>query len=490
MSESEFTPITEGQATVLFSKTEAEAFYNPVQELNRDLSISVISSYLLSQKEEHEKTQKEYHPVVVEALAASGLRSIRYAKELPQEVDFKVISNDISKTAVEAINRNAKYNNATRIIPSESDAVLMLYKLSQEKNKADVIDLDPYGAPTQFLDASFAAIRDNGLMAVTCTDMACLAGTHVPACYSKYGAMPWHSSCGHEFGLRLALQALAETASRHKKYIVPLVCFHIDFYVRMFIIVKSSVSLSGELPLHEGLVFTCLSCESFCCNKLGYDKDGKMKASPLRITSNICEHCKSPLHINGPVWMDDYIDYDFTRKLLKRYQENEGLHVNSRRRIMALLQLLSDELPNTPLFYALDRAAHFFKLSVPPRSIFVQALESKGFKTSFSHTYPNSIKTNADAVTVWDLFREFNSQNPSKVSEQTPAYVLLKEKQKTVFELTQFKKIKEKKPNPLFVEKPGKNWGPGCKKKKTLTNKINSMGEDKKEKEKDEDLDI
>jgi tRNA G26 N,N-dimethylase Trm1 len=36
---SDFKPVTEGKATILFPKS-GEVFYNPVQEFNRDLSIS------------------------------------------------------------------------------------------------------------------------------------------------------------------------------------------------------------------------------------------------------------------------------------------------------------------------------------------------------------------------------------------------------------------------------------------------------------------
>jgi len=142
----------------------------------------------------------EFKPIIVEALAASVLRSIRYAKELPQDIPFKVIANDISPSAVEAIKRNSEYNKIDRIIPSQKDAVILLHENS---GKADVIDLDPYGAPNLFLDAAMSAAKNGCLLCVTCTDMACLAGTHVGACYAKYGSMPWHSSNGHEFGLRI-----------------------------------------------------------------------------------------------------------------------------------------------------------------------------------------------------------------------------------------------------------------------------------------------
>ena len=39
-----------------------------------------------------------------------------------------------------------------------------------------VIDLDPYGSPTPFLDAAVQSTKEGGLMCITCTDMAVLCG--------------------------------------------------------------------------------------------------------------------------------------------------------------------------------------------------------------------------------------------------------------------------------------------------------------------------
>lgn len=89
---------------------------------------------------------------------------------------------------------------------------------------------------------------------------------------------------------------------------------------------------------------------------------------------------------------------------------------------------------------------------------------------------------------IWDIFRAFNKQNPSKVQDNTPAAIILKQQMKQEFDLTKYKKIKEKRPNPIFVEKPGKNWGPGCKKRKALTDKINSIGGGKHESDKTLDI--
>lgn len=45
-----------------------------------------------------------------------------------------------------------------------------------------VIDLDPYGGPNQFLDGALQSIEEGGLLMVTATDMAVLAGNTPEAC--------------------------------------------------------------------------------------------------------------------------------------------------------------------------------------------------------------------------------------------------------------------------------------------------------------------
>merc|ERR1712142_1285984 len=73
-----WTVVKEGQAEVLFPSLN-DVFYNPVQEFNRDLSIAVIQAQAVSKDS---ASQNESGQVtgggitVLEALAASGLRSI------------------------------------------------------------------------------------------------------------------------------------------------------------------------------------------------------------------------------------------------------------------------------------------------------------------------------------------------------------------------------------------------------------------------------
>ena len=217
----EFTSVTEGRANILFPKNEV--FYNPAQQFNRDLSVSVIRTYsesLVTRKqlrkaawEERQKSQdgEEQQPPpsptsgeptqrkisILEALSASGLRAVRYALEIPSV--STVYANDMSPSAIEAIHRNIAHNNlpSNLVKVSQSDANALMY--SFRLDQVDVIDLDPYGTATPFIDAAIQAIANDGLICVTCTDMAVSAGIGYPEkCYANYGGMPAKQEYTHE----------------------------------------------------------------------------------------------------------------------------------------------------------------------------------------------------------------------------------------------------------------------------------------------------
>lgn len=105
---------------------------------------------------------------------------------------------------------------------------MVMYEARGRKERYDVIDLDPYGSPSLFLDAAVQAVSEggesvavaflshahfefikhiymsnlalllSGLLCVTCTDMAVMAGNSGETCYSKYGSMSIKSKYCHE----------------------------------------------------------------------------------------------------------------------------------------------------------------------------------------------------------------------------------------------------------------------------------------------------
>jgi tRNA (guanine26-N2/guanine27-N2)-dimethyltransferase len=53
----------------------------------------------------------------------------------------------------------------------------------------DIIDLDPYGSVVPFLDAAITAVKEGGLLCITCTDTRVLCGPDLSKCFYFYGTV-------------------------------------------------------------------------------------------------------------------------------------------------------------------------------------------------------------------------------------------------------------------------------------------------------------
>ncbi|VAH26420.1 unnamed protein product [Triticum turgidum subsp. durum] len=253
--------VREGRAEIFADKSNS-VFFNKAQVNNRDLSIAVLRWFISKRQEEHDTQLKgrraeippEQHadgldpattgsedtalreesslkaPKVLEALAASGLRAIRYALEV--DGIGEVIALDNNEVAIESCKRNIYHNGilaSSKVVPHLADA--RIYMLTHPK-EFDVVDLDPYGSPAAFLDSAVQCVADGGILMCSATDMAVLAGGNAEVCFSKYGSYPVRGKYRHEMALRILLACIESHAIRHKRYIVPVISVHMDFYIR------------------------------------------------------------------------------------------------------------------------------------------------------------------------------------------------------------------------------------------------------------------
>ena len=199
---------------------------------------------------------------ILEGLAASGLRSVRFCKEVPGIK--QVIANDFSYDAVKTMEDNIKLNDVQHLMTTScDDAAMVMYKAAREKATTglfDVIDLDPYGGPTLFLDGAVQAIKDGGLLCITCTDMAILCGNASEKCFAAYGATSLKSRSCHEMALRIVLRTVDSYANRYAKYIVPLLSVSVDFYCRIFVRVYSGAQKAKESASKSAMLYECTGC--------------------------------------------------------------------------------------------------------------------------------------------------------------------------------------------------------------------------------------
>ncbi|CAF3892203.1 unnamed protein product [Rotaria magnacalcarata] len=187
--------VKEGKANIHLP--EGAVFYNPAQVFNRDLSVACLRLVSKYHHENECKRIKKNDPnaacvsfdqlptgvrqenglKIAEALSATGLRSIRYAREIPG-IDT-IYANDIDAGAVESIKQNIELNDVKHLVQaSHDDAMNLLYSHRKPDNQFHVVDLDPYGTPGQFLDGAVQCIKKNGVICITATDMASLCGNN------------------------------------------------------------------------------------------------------------------------------------------------------------------------------------------------------------------------------------------------------------------------------------------------------------------------
>ena len=382
--------VTEGQATVYLPPT---VFYNPVQEFNRDLTVAVITEHVREfsssgkrevQKQSRcvsddtssepksdgdkpvsnsgsradtenkvESTASKNGVRILEGLAASGLRSVRFAREVP--FVREVVANDFDHTAVEYIRRNAAHNNVQHLITAScSDAAMLMYASRSRSDRFDVVDLDPYGSPSPFLDSAVQCVSEGGLLCVTCTDMAVLCGNAAETCRAKYGAVSLRAPYCHEMALRIILQSIAGHAARYQRFIEPLLSISADFYVRVFVRVRFGQSRVKEVATKLANVYHCRSCGSFSLQPLMTKNHNQYIVGSGPPVGPSCEHCGGRHAFCGPIWSAAIHDVDFVRRVHENVLNDENLFPNTRQRIDGILSVVSEELQDQPLYYVGD----------------------------------------------------------------------------------------------------------------------------------------
>ncbi|KAF8576392.1 N2,N2-dimethylguanosine tRNA methyltransferase [Ramaria rubella] len=529
-----------------------DAFLNPVQEFNRDLSVASIrvwSEQLDEIKEKRwndkrkrkEKQKDSEHPeakrskcmatpvlddgpaenpssvsklreyipqkvVILEPLSATGLRSIRYAQEIPL-VKY-VIANDLSPSATETMRRNVIFNNlgpkeTPAILESgeeslnaskpslgtvrvnEGDACALMYAHRAERQRVDVVDLDPYGTAAPFLDAAVQCINDGGLLCVTCTDLSVLGNTNYPEkCFANYGGVPVKAEYCHEAALRLVLNAISTSAARYGRYIRPVLSLSIDFYVRMFVQIYAAPIEVKKAYSKTSIFYVCSGCQSFHAQPLGKivqkvnessnNTNWHYKTHTGPPVAQRCEECGGIFHVAGPMWSGALHDKEFTTRLLKHI-ETEETKYGTASRMKGMVTLAVEEL-ETPFYFTPSRVASFFHCSSPSLDEVASALLHAGHPVSRSHACPGSIKTTATRAVVHDIFRSHVKRHPVKmenIKEGSPATALLAKT--SIFEAN-FKRHPEvsalsKIKLVRYQQNPTSHWGPGAKAQSTAGKK-------------------
>ncbi|MEM2338054.1 MAG: tRNA (guanine(10)-N(2))-dimethyltransferase [Candidatus Bathyarchaeia archaeon] len=366
-----------------YAPSKAPVFYNPVMELNRDIAVLALQAY-------QQTVDREIF--VCEPLAGCGVRGIRFALEV--EGVKKVLINDINKKAYLLAKYNVELNRlGERVTVTNMDANLLLAKHSAPYKRFDVVDVDPFGSPTPFMDSAVRATRNGGMLALTATDMAPLCGVHPKACIRKYNGKPLRTEYCHEIALRLVLGNAAIIAAKHEIGVTPLFSHSTDHYVRVYVALTHGAQKADESLKKLGYILHCFNC---------FHRETIYKNTLLGCNDE-CPNCGSEMDYAGPMWLGEIADENFCSLM---ELEVDKRFFKSKKRIKKILALVKGECYAPPTYYVLDRICDKMRLPVPSVKAVVEALRKEGFESLLTHFTPKGFRTSASIEAVTRILRE------------------------------------------------------------------------------------
>lgn len=356
--------------------SKAPVFYNPVMELNRDLSILAIKAYLGD-------SMRQIN--ICDAFGGSGIRGIRYSKEIP-EVENVAIS-DINPVAVQFTEENIELNGLNNVNVFREDANIFLRKC---RGKFDIVDIDPFGTPSPFIESAGISLKSGGMLCVTATDTSALCGTYKEPCIRKYSSMPLKTEYCHEIGIRILTGFISRTLAKYKKCIQVKFAHSSEHYMRIYALVHKGAKITDESLKNIGYILHCSNCL--------HREVVKGFTPPL---DRYCPICGWKFKTAGPLWCDQIADADFTGKMIDSIGKTK---INQGKKALKLLNMVYSESNAPATHYDLHEISRNLKISAPKLNEVMNTLKEEGYYASRTHFKPTGIKTDAPVSKLKKIF--------------------------------------------------------------------------------------
>ena len=303
-------------------------FYNPAMKMSRDLHVAFAK-------------ELKIEGIVLDGLAASGIRGIRLILEAGLNVEFC----DTSILATNTITENLKLNGIkSKIYNKPVEEVL-------RGKKYDCIDIDPFGTPAPFLEAALNGLNDNGILGVSATDTAVLCGAKPSICMKRYGAKSMRKVAAKEIGVRIMLSKIHSIASEIGKGIQPLLCYSEGHHLRVF---------------------------------MRLTKKNNVKLKWINKDMEIME--EEEMDAGGPLWVGKII-------------EKELVPSDCDGRLGKFFETLREEADGPPGLYDVNDIARIAEIGqTPQRNKIIKCLNELGHFASSSVFSPLGIKTTASVI--------------------------------------------------------------------------------------------
>jgi len=358
-----------------------DVFFNVHQQINRDLSVLVLRSY--------SKIHSISSIKICEAFCGTGIRSCRYAAETPSS---EVFCNDLNQNAIKISRQNIErlpYEYSAKIRLFSQEANLFLQFLNSKDLVFDFVDIDPYGTPIPFIQNAIQVTNKNGLLGITATDLATLAGVYPRALYAKYGLTIYDKrfSNVHELAARSMIAGVQKVGLSQNQSLIPITTLYYRHFIRSFFIRFRGVKRVLD---QTGFIIQCAKCLTIFTRSL--DKHG------------LCPTCGSdkewkigPLFI-GPLHQKKYLD-----------SINRDLHIDNlgtKKKLKKLIPLMVKESDlNIPWSFDIPVICDDIGTQVPSIDELIAKLTKSGYKAVRTHFSGMTVKTNAPLTELHTILR-------------------------------------------------------------------------------------
>lgn len=327
-------------------------FFNEQMAFNRDVSVMLLRALGRPMK-------------IADCMTATGSRAVRMANEVP---DSEVVANDINPGTIPFIEENIRLNNLSNCRASRENLHVLL-----AREVFDYVDLDPFGSPVPFLHSAIQGCKRGGILAVTATDTAPLAGAHRAKCERRYQARPLRGPMCHEFALRILIGFVAREAAKFDRGIRPVLSFSIDHYLRTYVEMRNGAAAADD-----------------CLSQLVY-----VAYDPVTLERSVSS-TPDEKHVYGPIWGGRLFDRDLLDRMSPEGMADE-------KRCARSLEVWREEIDSNPYMYDMSEVASCLKVSTPRYDVFMDALAQCG-RVSRTHISPTGFKTEVPLEKIKEVF--------------------------------------------------------------------------------------
>jgi len=348
------------------------AFFNPKAKLNRDFSVIAYSSFLknfVGQK------------IFLDGMSGLGARGLRVAKEI-SSID-KVVINDLNPKSLELVKKSAMLNDLHDVEISENEVCRFLSSYSRKGKRGTIVDIDPFGSPSKYIDCAIRATMHGGLLSTTATDLQVLHGLFQKACKRRYYGVPIKTEYANEIAIRLILGCINLVASRLDIQIIPLFADNAMHYYRTYVMILNRPNNDENM----GYILHCQHCGHRILNKTQHQ---------------VCEICESKIDVAGPLWKGQLFDKEFVKTML---EEISHFHVDKKCNKVLEKCLQESQMPGT--YFTLDEIASKAKVAPMNMKTLLKKLQEDGFLASPTSLNPTGFRTNTKIDKITEIFENY-----------------------------------------------------------------------------------